>query len=66
MFHSLLCNDVLGANSCARRPKRSRRSNSFGSVLSPELSAFLGTNSMPRTQVVKAMWDYIKKNGLQV
>lgn len=30
------------------------------------MQAFLGAESMPRTQVVKAIWDYIKANNLQV
>jgi chromatin remodeling complex protein RSC6 len=30
------------------------------------MQAFLGVESMPRTQVVKAIWDYIKANNLQV
>jgi upstream activation factor subunit UAF30 len=36
-------------------------------TLSPELQAFLGggVETMPRTQVVKAIWDYIKAHGLQ-
>jgi upstream activation factor subunit UAF30 len=36
-------------------------------TLSPELQAFLGggVETMPRTQVVKAIWDYIKAHDLQ-
>lgn len=32
---------------------------------SPELAAVIGTTSAPRTEVVKKLWVYIKKNGLQ-
>lgn len=32
---------------------------------SPELAAVVGASPMPRTQVVKKLWDYIKKNKLQ-
>jgi len=32
---------------------------------SPELGAIVGTSPLPRTEVVKKVWDYIKKNGLQ-
>lgn len=33
---------------------------------SEELGAILGTNSpMPRTEVMKKLWDYIKKHKLQ-
>jgi chromatin remodeling complex protein RSC6 len=31
----------------------------------PALSAVVGTKPMPRTQVTKNLWSYIKKNGLQ-
>src|SRR5687767_15127052 len=32
---------------------------------SPALAAVVGSGSMPRTEVVKKIWVYIKKNGLQ-
>lgn len=32
---------------------------------SAELAAVVGSSALPRTEVVKKMWDYIKKNGLQ-
>lgn len=32
---------------------------------SPALAAVIGSSSVPRTQVVKKLWDYIKKNKLQ-
>ena len=32
---------------------------------SAELAAVVGSAALPRTEVVKKMWDYIKKNGLQ-
>ncbi|MBP7845561.1 MAG: DNA topoisomerase III [Proteobacteria bacterium] len=32
---------------------------------SPKLAAIVGSKGLPRTQVVKKMWDYIKKNKLQ-
>ncbi len=32
---------------------------------SPQLAAVVGTNQLPRGQVVSKMWDYIKKNNLQ-
>ena len=34
--------------------------------LSNELSDMLGTSHMPRTQVTKKIWEYIKENNLQV
>ena len=32
---------------------------------SASLGAVVGTNPMPRTEVTKRLWAYIKKNGLQ-
>lgn len=32
---------------------------------SATLAAVIGAGNMPRTQVVKKLWDYIKKNKLQ-
>ena len=34
-------------------------------TLSPELEAVVGKGPMPRTEVVKQLWVYIKKNNLQ-
>ena len=33
--------------------------------LSPELEAVVGAGPMPRTEVVKQLWVYIKKHNLQ-
>ena len=33
--------------------------------LKPELAAFLGANELPRTEITKKLWDYIKGEGLQ-
>jgi chromatin remodeling complex protein RSC6 len=33
--------------------------------LTPELEAVVGKGPMPRTEVVKQMWVYIKKHNLQ-
>ena len=32
---------------------------------SANLAAVVGNTPLPRTEIVKKMWDYIKKNGLQ-
>ena len=32
---------------------------------SPELAAVVGEKALPRTEVTKKIWDYIKKNKLQ-
>ena len=34
-------------------------------TLSEELEAVVGKGPMPRSEVVKALWAYIKKHGLQ-
>ena len=33
--------------------------------VSPELALVVGAGPMPRSEVVKKLWVYIKKNGLQ-
>ncbi|MGA2525378.1 MAG: SWIB/MDM2 domain-containing protein [Smithellaceae bacterium] len=33
--------------------------------LKADLAALLGANSLPRTEITKKLWDYIKKNKLQ-
>ena len=32
---------------------------------SPELAAVVGADPLPRTEVIKRLWDYIKDHGLQ-
>lgn len=32
---------------------------------SPALAAIVGNSPLPRTEVVKKLWSYIKRNGLQ-
>ena len=34
-------------------------------TISPELAAVVGKGPMPRSEVVKELWVYIKKNDLQ-
>ena len=34
-------------------------------TVSATLAEVIGTKPMPRTEIVKKIWDYIKKNGLQ-
>lgn len=33
--------------------------------LQPELAAMLGVKALPRTEITKQLWDYIKANQLQ-
>ncbi|KAL4421538.1 hypothetical protein ABPG75_010829 [Micractinium tetrahymenae] len=37
----------------------------FGDYISPEMQEFLGEERLPRTQVVKRLWAYIKEKELQ-
>ncbi|MBN1809335.1 MAG: SWIB/MDM2 domain-containing protein [Planctomycetes bacterium] len=51
-----------------KKAKSKRKPNpAFMKPLTPsaDLAAVIGSNPLPRTQAVKKMWDYIKKNGLQ-
>ncbi|PJA33839.1 MAG: hypothetical protein CO184_00880 [Candidatus Zambryskibacteria bacterium CG_4_9_14_3_um_filter_40_16] len=34
-------------------------------TISPDLAAVVGNGPMPRSEVVKKLWEYIKKNDLQ-
>ena len=34
-------------------------------TVSPELAAVVGQGPMPRSEVVKKIWEYIRKNNLQ-
>ncbi len=52
----------------AAKKKSARKPNpAFMRPLQPSaaLGAVVGSNPMPRTDVVKKIWVYIKKNGLQ-
>jgi upstream activation factor subunit UAF30 len=50
------------------KKKSARKPNAaFMAPLTPssELGAIVGNKPLPRTEIVKKTWDYIKKNGLQ-
>ncbi len=52
----------------AAKPKTARKPNAaFMKALTPSaaLAAVVGASPLPRTEVVKKLWAYIKKNGLQ-
>ncbi len=52
----------------AAKPKTKRKPNpAFMKPLTPSeaLAAIIGGKPVPRTEVVKGLWSYIKKNGLQ-
>ncbi|WP_126973750.1 SWIB/MDM2 domain-containing protein [Gynurincola endophyticus] len=50
------------------KKKSARKPNAaFMAPLTPsaELAEVIGSKALPRTEIVKKIWDYIKKNGLQ-
>jgi upstream activation factor subunit UAF30 len=51
----------------AKRKSKRKPSAAFMKPMTPSaaLAAVVGPRPMPRTQVTKKLWDYIKKNGLQ-
>src|SRR3569832_1454182 len=52
----------------AAKPKTARKPNAaFMKPMTPSstLAAVVGANPLPRTEVTKKVWDYIKKNKLQ-
>ena len=56
------------AKKAAKPAKKKRTLNAaFMKALTPSatLAAVIGATAVPRTQVIKKIWDYIKKNGLQ-
>jgi chromatin remodeling complex protein RSC6 len=56
------------AKKAAPKKKSARKPNAaFMAPLtpSPALAEVVGSKGLPRTQIIKKIWDYIKKNGLQ-
>ena len=56
------------AKKAAPKKKSARKPNAaFMAPLTPtdKLANVVGNKPMPRTEIVKKVWDYIKKNGLQ-
>jgi len=52
----------------AAKKKSARKPNAaFMAPLTPSatLSAVIGAKPLPRTQIIKKIWEYIKKNNLQ-
>jgi upstream activation factor subunit UAF30 len=47
--------------------KKRKPNAAFMKPMSPSttLAAVIGSSSMPRTEVTKKIWGYIKRNGLQ-
>ena len=56
------------AKKAAPKKKTARKPNAaFMAALTPSesLGAVVGSKPIPRTEIIKKIWDYIKKNGLQ-
>jgi len=52
----------------AAKKKSARKPNAAFMIpltASPALADVIGSKPMPRTEIIKKIWDYIKKNGLQ-
>jgi chromatin remodeling complex protein RSC6 len=52
----------------AKKPAAARKPNAaFMKAMTPsaQLAAVVGANPLPRTEVTKKVWDYIKKQNLQ-
>ena len=51
----------------AAKKKKRKPNAAFMKPVQPDasLSAVVGNKAMPRTEVTKKIWAYIKKNGLQ-
>ena len=57
---------ATGAAAKAAKPKAPRKTTAAsGKLPSAELAAVIGGDPIARPAVVKALWDYIKANGLQ-
>ncbi|KAK9817776.1 hypothetical protein WJX72_002037 [[Myrmecia] bisecta] len=48
-----------------RKATEQSQGGGFGSKLSEPMQAFLGEERLPRPQVVKRIWEYIREHGLQ-
>lgn len=56
------------AKAAAKKPATKRKPNAaFMKPMQPDetLAAVVGDKPVPRTEIVKKLWAYIKKNGLQ-
>lgn len=59
--------NVLPKESAQPKPKRRGGPGGLNKLcgVSPELQVIVGQPAMPRTEIVKQLWAYIKKNNLQ-
>lgn len=71
-FPAEKCNDVPARVKAKAKPRKKRkpRVKPVNDIMRPHvpseaLSAIVGTKPISRTEIVKKLWMYIKKNGLQ-
>ena len=70
-FPAKKCNDIPARVKKAKAKKtakpRKKKANPLMQLFVPSeaLSAIVGPNPIARTEIVKKLWDYMKKNGLQ-
>jgi upstream activation factor subunit UAF30 len=59
----------MAAKKTAKKPVKKKRTPnaSFMKPVQPDavLAEVVGSKAIPRTEITKKLWDYIKKNGLQ-
>jgi hypothetical protein len=64
-----LTTPLLEVHMAAKKAKKSKRkpNAAFMKPVMPDaaLSAVVGSKAMPRTEITKKLWGYIKKHGLQ-
>jgi upstream activation factor subunit UAF30 len=55
------------AKKTAKKAAKRKPNAAFMAALTPSapLAAVVGNKPLPRTQIIKKIWDYIKKNNLQ-
>src|SRR5687768_12748706 len=55
------------AKKTAKKAAKRKPNAAFMAALTPSatLAAVVGSKPLPRTQIIKKIWDYIKKNNLQ-
>jgi upstream activation factor subunit UAF30 len=57
----------MAAKKKAAKKKGRKPNAAFMKPMKPDaaLAAVIGSNAMPRTEITKKLWAYIKRNGLQ-
>ena len=56
---------IARSTAAKKRSSKKPKKAAAASHLSPELAEICGATELPRTEVVKKTWDYIKKHKLQ-